>query len=171
LESKRGQLCGAKTRQGTPCQRKSLDNGRCILHGGRNNNDVRETLPDKRPPGRPPTHGKYSKYLKDTLFDKISEFENDKMFLDLRSEIAIIRALIAKRLDEDSIDEAAFISLTDQAKKLAQVYMAIEKDRKFALSHEEVIRILREIANILDKHIQDEVLLQLIVKDIEGIKI
>ncbi len=28
------QICGAKTRKGTPCQRKALENGRCPNHGG-----------------------------------------------------------------------------------------------------------------------------------------
>lgn len=28
-------VCGAKTRKGTPCQKKPLQNGRCRLHGGK----------------------------------------------------------------------------------------------------------------------------------------
>lgn len=28
-------MCGAKTRKGTPCQKKPLQNGRCRLHGGK----------------------------------------------------------------------------------------------------------------------------------------
>lgn len=29
------ELCGARTRRGTPCRAKALTNGRCRLHGGR----------------------------------------------------------------------------------------------------------------------------------------
>ena len=31
---RRKKLCGARTRRGTPCQRKALANGRCPNHGG-----------------------------------------------------------------------------------------------------------------------------------------
>ena len=34
FSSKTKQKCLAKTRKGTPCQRKALANGRCANHGG-----------------------------------------------------------------------------------------------------------------------------------------
>jgi hypothetical protein len=34
MPGRKKQLCGARTRRGTPCRCKALANGRCRLHGG-----------------------------------------------------------------------------------------------------------------------------------------
>ena len=56
-----GQLCGAKTRRGTPCQSSGCKrNGRCSLHGGRSTGPRTEAGLARLTAART-THGKYTK--------------------------------------------------------------------------------------------------------------
>jgi hypothetical protein len=84
-------VCGAKTRQGTACQRPAgwgtqhVGQGRCKLHGGN--------------AGRPVEHGRYSVTRRRSLQEKIAVFYNDPATGDLRSELALLRALLQDYLD------------------------------------------------------------------------
>lgn len=86
-------VCGAKTRKGAPCQRPAgwatqhAGEGRCKLHGGGDGT------------GRPPIHGRYSIKGRAALQDKVEQFYNDPAAGDLRSELALLRALLQDYLD------------------------------------------------------------------------
>jgi len=73
--------CGAQSTMGRPCRAVVTESGRsrCRMHIGNSK-------------GRPLVSGRYSKYLEDTLADKYREFTEDKDLLDLRDEIALLRA-------------------------------------------------------------------------------
>ena len=73
--------CGAQSTMGRPCRAAVTESGRsrCRMHIGRSK-------------GRPLVSGRYSKYLVDTLADRYKDFAEDKDLLDLRDEIALLRA-------------------------------------------------------------------------------
>ncbi|MEC2073994.1 HGGxSTG domain-containing protein [Alkalihalophilus marmarensis] len=67
--------CGAKTRQGTPCKKKPLKNGRCRLHGGKstgpkNKEKHRESLKGNK---NAIVTGEYETISFDTLLDDEKE--------------------------------------------------------------------------------------------------
>ncbi|MCA8999105.1 MAG: hypothetical protein KDA80_19040 [Planctomycetaceae bacterium] len=88
-------VCGAKNRQGKPCQSYAMPNGRCRKHGGKS-----------RPPGpNHPTykHGKRSKArLPDNLAEQVRKEMAVQNFLNLDESTAIIRVRrneLLKKLD------------------------------------------------------------------------
>lgn len=83
-------ICGAKTRQGTPCQNSPMANGRCRMHGG---NAARgAALPQFK-------HGRYSKYLPTNLADRYRMALTDKDLTSLRDEIALTDARLGEVLE------------------------------------------------------------------------
>lgn len=84
-------VCGGKTRQGSACQRPAgwgtshVGEGRCKLHGGN--------------AGRPIEHGRYSVTRRAGLQTKMAQFYNDPAAGDLRSELALLRAMLQAYLD------------------------------------------------------------------------
>ena len=185
-------LCGAEAKwSGKPCRNRAMDNGRCKYHGGRDIDDPR--LDPRNPrnvPGRPVVTGKYSKYLKNQLSDRISNYLEDKEFLSLKDEIATIRAMLSRVLEHMDAEEMevvidgkvlnhakpietidSVLQLTDSLRKLAQTYSTIEMSRKFAMTPDEVIRILRNVTDIITKHVSDPDVLHNIKEDISKIKV
>lgn len=93
-------LCSAHTRQndaaGNPllCRNNAgyktdhFGTGKCYLHGGRG--------------GRPITHGLRSKRLQGTLADRIAEFENSPELLSVSREIATLKAILERQIQDAS---------------------------------------------------------------------
>lgn len=83
-------VCDAQTRSGGKCQQPAgwgtdhVGTGRCKLHAGN--------------AGRPPIHGRYS-IRRAGLHEKMAQFYNDPAAGDLRSELALLRALLQGYLD------------------------------------------------------------------------
>lgn len=80
--------CQAKSKQtGERCKLKAVEGKRvCRFHGGLS-------------PGRPIIHGRYSTVKRAALQEKIEQFEADPAAGDLRSELAVLRALLQDYLD------------------------------------------------------------------------
>lgn len=83
-------VCGAKTRRGSPCQRRpARGRNRCKLHGG------------ATPRGIGSPHfktGKYSKYLPDRLISDYHKISGDEELRSLRQELILIEAHIGELL-------------------------------------------------------------------------
>ena len=82
--------CGAKTRNGTPCQRRpAKDSTRCKLHGG-------ASLKGANSPTY--KHGLYSKYAGESLKDVLSELDgiSSDELIQPEQEIRLMSALIMK---------------------------------------------------------------------------
>jgi hypothetical protein len=76
--------CGAKNRQGEPCQRWALaGRGRCRLHGGKSLAGT--ACPRFR-------SGRYSAYVPERLRERYEAAEDDAELLSLRSELALTDA-------------------------------------------------------------------------------
>lgn len=78
-----GPFCGAKSkRTGKPCTNQPMANGRCRLHGGKS-----------LPPGplNPNfIHGRYSKYLPESIRARVEEAAADPHLLSIRRQIEIV---------------------------------------------------------------------------------
>lgn len=100
------EMCGAKTRAGTPCQRAPMPNGRCYLHGGAS------TGPPKGSQNALKT-GEYQSIFLDALtpeervlFDKVDTDKKQSLDEQMRlSSVRIYRML--KRLETKRDDEKA----------------------------------------------------------------
>lgn len=166
-------VCGAKTKSGGLCQSKPMDNGRCRMHSGRNVDDTRDNLP-----GRPPTHGMYSKYKDLTITEKMDEYMKDGDFTSLREEVALIRALLNGFLKKKEQADGTFTSedleiidkLTTQVRRLNATFVKIEVEKKLALSPEEIMRVLKMVVDIIRKHVIDDLIYQNIKDDINNIR-
>lgn len=100
--------CGAKTRNGTPCQLPPMHGKtRCKYHGGKSLSGT--AAPSFKT-------GRYSKYLPTRLLDRYHEAESDGELLSLRSEIALVDSRLADLLSKVDTGEAK--KLWEQAKEL-----------------------------------------------------
>src|SRR5262249_44606649 len=84
-----GRVCGAKKRDGTPCQARPYPNGRCRVHGG------------ATPGGFASAnfkHGKYSRFLPRGLTDAYEAALRDPELLSLREDVALLESRIVELL-------------------------------------------------------------------------
>lgn len=148
-------LCGAKTRRGTLCQQHAgwgtehPGEGRCKLHGGAS------------PRGVASPHfktGLYSKYLPNQIRDKAQRFL-DADPLELVSEMALLRALLAEYLDRfDDINMTArdvvlLAELTERVGKFSERINKMRNDT--ALTGAEMAYMAARVADIVVKYIDD----------------
>lgn len=101
------QVCGAKTRHGSSCQRAAGPNGRCNLHGGK-------ALAGAASPRF--KSGDYSAYMPERLRERFAAAQDDPELLSVRDDIALARARITDLLERVDSGEAG--TLWRQAGKL-----------------------------------------------------
>ena len=80
------QICGAKTRSGTPCQNKPLKNGRCRLHGGLSTGSPKGSRNALK-------HGIYSRIFDPKDLDAAADMQGS-----IATELAIARMQLANLL-------------------------------------------------------------------------
>lgn len=91
-------ICGAKTRNGTPCQRApAVGRNRCKLHGGASLRGV--ASPHFKT-------GRYSRYLPQDLAKRYHESLNDPDLLNLSSELSLIDARLTELLGRVTTGES-----------------------------------------------------------------
>lgn len=125
--------CKAEAGKGTD----HLGEGRCKHHNG-----------------RPPTHGRYSRYLETQLGDAIREFEEDPDPLDLTEEVHLARALLRRALDDESLADSDRMDLVSEVSKIVK---RIEDARsQNAISVPELTRLMTEMGRIVAHHVEDQ---------------
>lgn len=136
--------CGAKAKStGNPCQRAGMENGRCMMHGGK--------------AGRPPTTGLYSIRYRSKLADRAAEFMADPEPGNLSHELAMARALFqgfSERFDLDQMDAemtAGMMTLLTEITRIVERMAKIED--RHALTMAEVKYLTARMADILVKHV------------------
>lgn len=104
-------ICGAKTRNGTPCKGIPVKggNGRCRMHNGKAARGVAA-------PGF--KTGRYSKYLPERLLGRYHEAAQDTQLLELSHEIALLDSRLADLLTRVDSGEAG--KLWEKARRLNQ---------------------------------------------------
>lgn len=142
--------CGAKTRSGTPCKSPAMANGRCRMHGG---------LQPKGADSPNFKHGRYSKYLNQSLQDKLATVDDENP-LDLLPELQVQRALLADYLNRFSegmrLGAPDIQFLFGWSGEIGRTVERIVKMRNdTALTAAEVALIAMRIPEVVTKYIDD----------------
>lgn len=140
-------LCGAKTRKGTPCKSAGMSNGRCRMHGGTN-------------PGRPIIHGRYSVKHRESLDAKMQEFLDDPAPANLMGELAVQRAFLQDFLDklygDDKIDQKTANHVFDMTEAIGRLVERITRMlNQTAVTQMEIVFLQVTITNLIVKYIDD----------------
>jgi hypothetical protein len=92
-------ICGAKKRDGTPCQKPPMIGAtRCRLHGGATPRGL--ASPNFKT-------GRFSKYLPESLLSAYDDVVNDPELLSVRHDIHLLDTLIAAKLNKLDDNESA----------------------------------------------------------------
>ncbi len=111
-------ICGAKTRDGDPCQNPPLaGRERCRMHGG--------ASPAGMASPRFKT-GKFSRYLPERLLERYEEAQQDEALLELRDEIALSDARVLDLLSR--VDSGESGAIWRKLQKLWQDYQTADGD-------------------------------------------
>lgn len=119
--------CGAKKRDGNPCRKAGMANGRCRLHGGASLAGIAS-----------PTFvsGRYSKYLPPRMMERYVEARDDAELIDLREEVALTDTRLADLLKQVDTGEsgalwaklqgafAQYVKLKDDPSKRLEAFAA-----------------------------------------------
>ena len=139
-------LCGAKTRAGTPCKKPAMSNGRCRLHGGTS-------------PGRPIIHGRYSVKHRESLHNKVQEFMNDPAPANLMGELAVQRAFLQDflgKLTDQPIDVKTTNHVFDMTEAIGRLVERITRMlNQTAVTQMEIAFLQATITNLIVKYIDD----------------
>jgi len=93
--------CGAETRAGTPCRQWAVrGRRRCRMHGG--GSPKRERAGRSKRPGRPISHGAYSKAELRNVWDTLDELQNDVAVTSLQKEILYLKDRLRTLLSSTS---------------------------------------------------------------------
>jgi hypothetical protein len=106
-------LCGAKKKDGTPCQRRSMPNGRCYFHGGKSLRGIASASYKT---------GKYSKYMPQRLLQQYELARDDPELLELRDDLALLDSRIGDILKRVDTGESGAIWKTLKAIQIDLLY-------------------------------------------------
>jgi hypothetical protein len=147
------EICGAKTRAGTPCKKPAgwgtnhKGIGKCKLHGG----------------ATPIKHGLYSKYTNHRLGDMIDKLSDDDELLNLRKTIALQQSLIIdilNKVEDESLTLTPRLSKTlsdigDKLGKNIERRQKVEEGEKYILQIEEVQNVVNQVVVIVQEEVKD----------------
>jgi hypothetical protein len=133
--------CGAKNRQGGPCQRWALEGRtRCRLHGGKSL--VGTACPHFR-------GGRYSRYVPERLRERYEQAEGDAELLNLRGEIALIDARLVDLLSRVDTGESG--QLWADLRRAHQEFKVAKRGEDVARMHTALARV----EQLIDSAVQD----------------
>lgn len=132
-ERKGNKLCGAKTRNGTPCRAIAMANGRCRIHGGKSPVGIGSARY---------TTGRWSKYMPAHMMTRYQEAMEDEELLALRQDIAVLDARVMELFGHITTGESE--TGWEAAKEaLVEVRVAISKQDPDLMS--QALNALQEI--------------------------
>lgn len=145
-------ICGAKTRSGGKCQRSPLKGAtRCALHGGKT--PVGADSPNLK-------HGRYSKYLKESLQSKLVDVQSDDP-LDLLPELEVQRVLFAEYIERYKSGIQFGIGDIDYLMNwAAEIGKSVERITKLknetALTKAEMMFLAARVAELVAKYVDPD---------------
>lgn len=158
-------ICGAKTRNDTPCQREAgwgtnhFGEGKCRLHGG----------------ATPVKHGLYSKYSRHTLAETVQSLLDDPELVNMRQQIAFKQALLLDRLSQlqsgmSEFDMRFLADLSEKVSRDIERLNKIEHGEKYVLQIGEVQAIVQQITLIVHQEITDDRVVERIATRLQQLK-
>lgn len=150
----RKDICGARTKAGTPCQKSPMNgSSRCRLHGGK-------SLKGAAHPNF--KHGRYSKFMPHHLVGRYKESVNDPELLSLQQDIALLDARITEMLESMEQEDA------DKNKIWAEIQNMLGTRRKLVgteiqrihiaqttLTYDQALVFLNRVGDIVLSHISN----------------
>lgn len=144
-------ICGARNRMGKPCTNKAgkgtdhLGEGRCKMHGGRNQSPLAKQW----------KHGGFSKIKTQhpELRAKMEEMANDHQVFELEQEILTQRGMIQIMLDRDQLDSAdrMIVNLS----KVVERLHGIQEGRRYVISIENVSNFRDYVIDVINNEVKD----------------
>lgn len=158
---RKGRKCGSKRKKGRgPCTQPAgwgtthPGEGRCKLHGGLQPGDLRLK------------HGLYSTVKTTSVRELYREHAKNPDPLNLEPELAMSRALLELVLSKEAegiVDVASAAKLVDTVSRVVE---RIERARNMtALSIQDVYRLMDELGRVVERHIEDQKIRELIRRD------
>lgn len=146
-------ICGAKKKNGTPCQKSPINGrNRCRLHGGASPRGIAHP--------RFKT-GRYSKDLPSRLSKRYEEAKEDEKLLELRDEIAILESRIGDLLSRtDSGESGATWRAAQKTFSELRVAAQTGDQAKFA-------ELLNDLGRIIGRGVSDYAAWDEVVRTIE----
>jgi len=142
-------ICGAETRDGSPCQRPAgwgtdSNGGRCKQHGGAG--------------GRKPKHGRYAATRSESLQEKIRQYREEGSPAEMWEELAVLRAVLQEWLsDMETVDEDGVSVLLDLQDSIRRTLDTINKiQTRSALTAAEVEYLQARVADIFRSYVPKE---------------
>ena len=139
-----GNICGAKTRAGTPCQQKAgwgtdhVGKGKCKLHGGASKGAPKGNKNSRK-------HGAYETVIRGKLSDEEKKvYDNISAQDDLREELKILRFKLLRLLEPVEIEEV--IGTKNGVEKVIIKADEITKSRAIATICNNIRRIVKDMA-------------------------
>ena len=126
--------------------------------------------------GRPVLHGKYSKYLNNTVQKKHEEFLKDKDLKDLTEEVTLLRAAMAdffSKKPDGSFDVTELAVIKGMCESIAKIHKTdqeIKHGKKYTLDIKDAENIISQIVYIMKTEVEDEVTRKRIAKKMNSIK-
>ncbi len=134
--------CGAKNRQGEPCQRWTLaGRTRCRLHGGKSL--VGSACPQYR-------SGRYSAYVPERLREQYEQAEDDAELLSLRSELALTDTRLIDLLARVNTGESG--QLWADLRRAHREFTGAKRGRDVARMYTTLARMEQLIDSAVDDH-------------------
>lgn len=158
-------VCGAKNRQGTPCQRSPMPNGRCKLHGG---------ATPSGPDSPHYKHGRYAMAFRGKLAEKFSGAIADEKPLNLLPELAVQRSLLEQWIEKVSAmndpkiaDLRSVSALADDVVRTAAQIVKTRNDT--ALTVVEIKFFQAGILRLMEKYVPDPDRRRNFVEELRGL--
>lgn len=147
-------LCGAKTRSGTPCKNRAMKNGRCRMHGGKSTGAPPAKIKKNKNARK---HGLFAKYLPQETLDIVNEIDNidplEILWMNIKMQFAsIIRAQQIMFVEDkhETIKEVKKAKESKQGKELEfEFQFAWDRQATFMNS---LSRSMAELRNMLKQY-------------------
>jgi len=143
--------CGAKKRNGEPCQAPAMPNGRCRIHGGKS-------------PGRPITHGRYSNSVPKDLSDRYEYFKTDPEILSLKPDLALCRAMMERYISTFVEGQRIGAGVADELRawfdsigRLAERCDKILNGERYTINVAGLQAIMAQIVDIISSAIEEHI--------------
>lgn len=158
-------ICGAKKRNGEPCKKYGMSNGRCRLHGGLSIGGLQHS--------RTNVATYRGKEIPAKLYSHFERAKNDPELLSTRDDITLLDAHLSQIIDRLQLDDPVYdVNLWLEIRQILQERKLLaESERKRLIDMQQMITtekamlLVSALAGIIKEHVTDTKTLSKISND------